>query len=140
MAKTAKRPEIATETVCRIVIKAQQFDVKDAVVESDPGSNPVDDGFRAVLEDHADDPVQQELTTYIDGLDVDDRCDLVALMWVGRGDFGADEWGRARGLAAQERSERTARYLLGTPLLADFLLEGLAAFGLSCADPESGGG
>src|SRR5262245_37056490 len=86
MAKFARRPEIALESVCRIVLKAQQFGAKDAVADPDPGSNPVDDGFRAVLEDHGDDPVRIELSEFIDGLDVDERCDLVALMWVGRGD------------------------------------------------------
>ena len=133
-AKDPKRPEIALETVCRIVLKAQQFDVKDAEVEPDPGSNPIDDGFTAVLEDHEDDPVELELTEYIDSLDVDDQCDLVALTWVGRGDFTVDEWPRARGLAYEEHREAVARYLLGIPLLADLLREGLAAFGLSCTD------
>jgi len=130
------RPEVALETVCRIVLKAAQYDVKDVAVDQDPGSNAVDDGFSGVLEDHGDDPTETELTEFIDSLDVDDQCDIIALMWVGRGDFGAEEWARARGLAHEEHRDEVARYLLGTPLLADYLREGLAAFDMSCADLE----
>ena len=36
------------------------------------------------------------------------------------------------------RQYHTADYLLGTPLLADFLEEGLAQFGLSCAEFQLG--
>lgn len=49
------------ETVCFIIMKACQFDAKEAATESDPGSNPTDDNDVAVLQDHADDPVQEEL-------------------------------------------------------------------------------
>ena len=63
-----RRPQIATDTVCRIVIKARQFDVKEAEADPDEGSNAVDDGFTDVLEDTADDPVYEELTTGANGL------------------------------------------------------------------------
>ena len=36
------------------------------------------------------------------------------------------------------RQYHTVDYLLGTPLLADFLEEGLAPFGLSCAEFQLG--
>lgn len=136
MINTPRRPEIDADTVCRIVVKARQFDVKEGVVESDYGANAVDEGFREVLADYGDDPVYEELKTFIDGLDVDQQCELVALMWVGRGDYTADEWAQAQGLAHQEHNARTAEYLLGTPLLADFLSEGLAQFNLSCEQIE----
>ena len=51
--------EISPESVCFVIIKAREFDVKDAVSEPDPGSNPTDDNITAVLEDHKDDPVIQ---------------------------------------------------------------------------------
>jgi hypothetical protein len=136
MARTPRRPDISVDTVCRIVVKARQFDVKEGVVESDYGANAADEGFRNVLADYSDDPVYEELKTFIDGLDVDEQCDLVALMWLGRGDYTAEEWAQARGLAHHEHNKRTAEYLLGTPLLADYLAEGLAQFGLSCEEIE----
>jgi len=45
----------------------------------------------AVLEDHKDDPVAQELTSFIGAMSVDKQIDLVALAWLGRGDFSADD-------------------------------------------------
>lgn len=138
MAEVVDRPEIAVESVCRIVVKARQFHVKEATVEEDYASDPIDEEvkFAEVLAAHGDDPVFQELRSFIRGLNVDEQCELVALMWVGRADYAASEWVEALELAHDEHNKRTAEYLLGTPLVADLLEEGLAAFDLSCADFE----
>jgi len=129
---------ISSEKVCFIIVKAREFDVKDAVTEPDPGSNAADDGGVAVLEDHADDPVQQELTSFINTLTEDEQIDLVALTWLGRDDYEASDWATVRDEAAREHNRRTASYLLGMPLLADFLEEGLSMLGRSCDEFEAG--
>ena len=131
-----RRPQIATDTVCRIVIKARQFDVEEGEVDPDEASNATDDGFTDVLEDDPDDPVYEELKTFIDDLDVDEQCELIALMWIGRGDYDQSEWGRAFKAAQDARTERTAEYLLGTPLLADLLSEGMAYYDMDCEELE----
>lgn len=136
MADVPVRPEIAVDLVCRIIVRAREFDVKEAPSDEDEGSNPVDDNFVDVLESNKDDPVFMELKATIDSLDVDARCDLVALAWVGRGDYEPEEWREAHALARQEHDNRTAAYLLGMPLLGDYLEEGLAEFDLSCEDFE----
>lgn len=128
--------EISLETVCFVAVKAREFDVKVAVTEPDPGSNPSDDRESSVLEDHADDPVVEELTSLIDSLSEDEQIDLVALAWLGRDDYGADDWPAVRKEAARAHNERTASYLLGMPLLADYLEEGLSLLGYSCQDFE----
>ena len=122
------------DTVCAIVVKAREFQAKDAVVEPDPGSNPTDDRMIEVLEDHGDDPVQHELHQLIDDLNDDQKSELVRLMWLGRGDFDKSEWKSMRQETARLDPRRTAGYLIETPLLADYLEEGMAAFGLSCED------
>lgn len=123
---------VPLETVCFIVFRARQFDVKDAPTLSDDGSDPADEEEMSVLEDREDDPVLEELTSFISALSVDGQIDLVALMWLGRGDYTADDWDSARGLAADEHNEHTAEYLCGTPLLGDHLAEGLSLLGYSC--------
>ena len=138
MTEPTKRPEIDTETVCRIIVKARQFDAKEGAVEENYGGNPADEGFREILAESNDDPVYEELKTFIDGLNVDEQCELVALSWIGRGDFAATEWNPALRLARQQHTAHTAEYLLGMPLVADFLEEGLAAFGESCEKFELG--
>jgi len=124
--------EISPESVCFVIIKAREFDVKDAVSEPDPGSNPTDDKMTAVLEDHKDDPVVQELTSFIGAMNVDKQIELVALAWLGRGDYSADDWPSVREQAAEAHNDKTASYLLGIPMLGDFLEEGLAMLGYSC--------
>ena len=129
---------ISTDKVCFVVVKAREFDVKAAVTEPDPGSNATDDHEVAVLEDHADDPVQQELISFINALSEDEQIDLVALTWLGRDDHEASDWASVRDEAAREHNRRTARYLLGMPLLADFLEQGLSMLGRSCNEFEAG--
>ena len=127
---------ISPEKVCFIIVKAKEFDAKDAVTEHEPGSNPADDRDAAVLEDHPDDPVAQELTALIDALSEDEQIDLVALTWLGRDDYSAQDWPGVREEAARAHNKHTAEYLLGTPLLGDFLEEGLSLLGYSCEEFE----
>lgn len=131
-------PTVSLESLCFIVVKARAFGAKVDPVEDDPASNPTDDMTGSVLSDYADDPTFQELRSAIAALNESDRAELVALMWVGRGDFDASEWDEALEEARDSRSTPTVDYLVGTPLLADCLEEGLAAFGLSCLDEERG--
>ena len=91
--------------------------------------SPSDDWARQVLADHVDDPTFQEVKAAIDDLEPDQQVTLVALMWLGRGDYSADEWDSAVAAAQDGWNERTAEYLLGTPMLADFLSEALDELG-----------
>jgi hypothetical protein len=130
---------ISPEKVCFVIIKAREFDVKDAVTEPDTGSNASDDKMIAVLEDHGDDPVVHELTSFISDLSEDEQIDLVALAWLGRDDNTIGDWPALREEAARAHSTRTthtADYLLGTPLVSDYLEEGLSIFGRSCEEFE----
>jgi hypothetical protein len=127
---------IDPDTVCFIIIKAREFDVKEAPSDLDSGSNPTDDSVVDVLEDLPDDPTLQELHGTLAALNEDELFDLVALMWIGREDFTATEWAEARTHARNHAVQPVARYLLGTPMLGDYLEEGLAAMGYSCRDTE----
>ena len=127
---------ISPEKVCFIIIKAREFEVKEWPSFPDQASNPSDDRMVEVLETRQNDPVFAELTEFISALDEDAQTDLVALAWVGRGDFGIEEWPEARAEAAAAHNERTAEYLLGMPLLPDFLEEALSAAGRSCEEVE----
>lgn len=125
---------ISEEQLCFIVAKAREFDVKDEVTDPDDASNPTDDAQIAVLEDHKDDPVMQEIVAVVRSMTVDEQIDLVTLVWLGRGDGSLDDWNDLRAEAARDHNNRTASYLLGMPLLADYLEEGMAQFGVSCEE------
>ena len=131
---------VPLNTVCFIILKAREFDAKDAVTDPDEGSDGADDSMISVLEDNPDDPVLEELTTVISDLPEEEQIDLVALAWLGRDDNTIEDWPTLRQEAARahvSQRERTAKYLLGMPMLGDYLEEGLAQFDLSCATVES---
>ena len=126
---------ISTEKVCFLIIKAREFDVKEGVADPDSASNPTDDRMIDVLETHADDPVLEELTSFISALSEDEQIDLVALMWLGRDDNTADDWAALREEARRAHRPQwrhTANYIIGTPLAGDYLEEGLSLLGHSC--------
>ncbi len=125
---------VSAEKLCFIIAKARAFDVKDVVTDPDDASNPTDDANLAVLEDHKDDPVVKELVAVINSMSVDEQVDLVTLTWIGRGDGGIEDWGDLRAEAARAHNSRTAAYLLGIPLLADYLGEAISLFDISCAE------
>src|SRR5215470_4021684 len=119
-----------------IVIKAREFDAKVDPVEEDPGSDPADDDEREVLEDYADDPTYEELVDALESLNEDEITEVIALTWLGRGDYDAADWEEALGDARETRNDRAVAYLIGTPNLADEIEEGLSKLGLSIEDVE----
>jgi hypothetical protein len=135
-AQTPDLPElnIATDKIAFIVEKAREFDVKEADSDPDSGSNATDDGNTDVLEDKADDPARQELVSFINGMNNDEKAELVALAWIGRGTYAVGDWTDAVSTARSEHGKHTAKYLLEMPLLGDYLEDGLAEFGEGIVD------
>jgi hypothetical protein len=113
-----------------IVEKSREFDAEVPADEGDTDSNPSDDGESGILLATPDNSTEQELRDAIDGLNTDEQEELLALIWLGRGDFTANEWPAAMAQARETRSSSETDYLIGTPLLADYLEEAAAALGL----------
>lgn len=133
---TAPNLQISPEKVCFFIQKAREFDVKDVATDEGSGSNATDDAMLSVLEDHGDDTTYTELRMFINALTEDEQVDLVALTWLGRGDGEISDWDDLREEALRLHNKRTAQYLLGKPMLADHLEEGLIQFGFSVEDYE----
>ena len=108
---------INPDKVCYVIVKARELFVK---VAPDELYDDADDVER-ILEDHADDPTYQEIRQFLDALNEDELAELVALMWVGRGEYSLDDWRAALRAVNDLRDRHDADYLLGTPLLADYL-------------------
>ena len=120
------------DTVCFLILKARVFHSQEEVVLPDEPDSPADDWARQALADHAGDNVFQEFKATIDDLEPDQQQAVVALMWIGRDEFSADEWAAALLEARRNWGENTAEYLIAHPQLADYLLEGLNLLGYSC--------
>ena len=125
---------IATDKVAFIILKARAVDAKNAPTDENGGSNPTGDRNIESLEDISGDFRRRELADAIDALNEDEQINLVALAWLGRSTYDIGEWQIALDTACREHNGRTARYLLGLPLLGDYLEQGLAQFGESIND------
>ena len=128
---------IPLEKLAYIIEKAREFDA-EVPSDAEEGSNAADDDEREILLDTPDNPTTQELRDAIDGLNIDEREELLALVWLGRGDYTAENWPEALQQARQTQTATETAYLLGTPLLADYLEEGVSALGLSLEDFQRG--
>ena len=128
---------IPLERLGFIIAKAREFDA-EVPVEPDAatGSDGPDDDEREVLLDTPDNPSEQELRDAIDGLGIPEKQELLALMWLGRGDYDAASWPEALQQARDTELVHVTDYLVGTPLLGDYLEEGAEALGLSLQDFE----
>ena len=102
----------------------------------DPDASATDDEPRDVLEDYADDPAYEELVDALENLNEDELAEVVALTWLGRGDYEPGDWDEALADAIEARDPRAVANLVGTPNLADEIEEGLAHLGLSIEDVE----
>jgi hypothetical protein len=127
---------ISLEKLAAIVLKARAFDAQSGVSDPDEGSNETDDRGVSVLEGQSDDPTVDELRAFLIGLSADEQAVVVALAWLGRGDFTGEEWEAAKDLARERHTGSTARYLIGMPLLGDYLEEGAAMLGVNLSSEE----
>ena len=130
-------PEINPEKICFVVVKYRELSIQDVGAERD-ASNETDDEFHSILTVAGETTTEAELVEFIDAMDQDEQNAMIAMMWIGRGDFDAKDWKAAVAEAESRQTGSVCRYLLGTPRLADYLENALAEFGESCRDFEMG--
>lgn len=125
---------ISTDKLGYIIHKAREWDVKTEPWE-DPNPHGVNEyDANAILEDISEDATRAELAEFIRGLNEDEQARLVALVWIGRGTYAPEEFAEAIRMAKAENVNPAEDYLLGIPLLPDFLEEGLDRMGVSLED------
>ncbi len=126
--------DVNPETVCHLITLARDFQTQD-VQDIDEKGIELDENMLSNASDNEEhDYTQLEIKSRIEELEPDQQVNLTALMWLGRGDFSVDEWDKALEEAGDSWNERSAEYLIGTPLVADYLEEGLNLLGYSCED------
>lgn len=127
---------ISLETICRIILRAREFEAQVPAVDPDDGSNPTDDNAVEVLEDENNEAVEEELQAQLEDLAEDELVELYALALVGRGSFDAGEWDEALDTADSELRdggiEGMIDEMLEMAMLSSYLDAGLTAFDLSC--------
>lgn len=128
--------EVNPAIVCRIIDQAQEFHAQEGVVIPEtPGGSEIDsDQAMQTLAAHASDLTYQQVKAAIDDLEPKQQAEIVAIMWLGRGDFDADTWEDARAQAREQWTSHTAEYLLATPLVSSYLEDGLEQLGYACGE------
>lgn len=81
-------------------------------------------------------PDSSHMADYISGLNADEKSSLVALLWVGRDSYSADDFDTAKRDAEIEATAPTERYLSGMPGLPEYLEDGLEKLGIDVTDAE----
>jgi hypothetical protein len=128
--------DIGFDQLAFIVVKAREFDAKEGDSDPDSGSDPIDDGGIDILADGPDDPTEEELRGAISDLNDDEKVELLAIIWIGRGDFGPEQWDEAQAEARSRPLARAATYCLSLPLLSDYIETGLDALGVDISEFE----
>lgn len=133
MADRDATPDISVpvDYVERLAFKASGVQGREAVTDPDSGSNASDDNMIDALQETPGDLSRQEVAKEIAGLDDRQQAELVALFWIGRGDYEPEEWEEAVSEAGTRREVPTPVYLMGQPLLGTMLVEGLERLGIA---------
>src|SRR6476660_474225 len=125
--------EISPTKIGYVIVKARECAAK--VAAWDDGATS-DHDADSILESFSDDATREQLKAFIGDMNDDEQAGLVALVWIGRGSVGPEELDEALDTARSEHVNRTEEYLLGMPMLADYLEEGLERLGYSIEDAE----
>jgi hypothetical protein len=128
---------IPLEKLAYIIEKAREFEVELPPVNEHSGAILADEDAADILDDTRSNPSYEELVGAIESLNDDELDELVALTWLGRGDYTRTEWKQALAAAHQRHNRREASYLAGTTLLSDYLEEAVDQLGYSLEDFEA---
>lgn len=121
--------DLNMEIVREIIERAREFQAKEGVVFPENPEELSEDDFMQILADHENDLTYTEVKQAINGLEKDQQIMLVAIMYLGRGDFSLEEWDDCVVEATDGWTNHTAEYLLSKPQIADFLENGLELLG-----------
>ena len=127
-------PATPIETLCRIVLRAREYEAQ-VPTDYDGGEAPEnvdgEDGEAlSVLDDSINDGVEVELTAVLEDLAEDQIAEVLAFCWIGQGTYEAADWDEALEEATQET--KPVAELMDMPMLPSVLEAGMAAFDLNC--------
>jgi hypothetical protein len=131
-------PLTPLETLCRIILRAREYEAQTVDYADDQDADDVNDeqeGALSVLEDDINTSVEEELHAVFEDLGEDQLAEVLAFCWVGQGTYDASDWDEAMEEAQSLVSESTSEAideLMEQPMLASVLDAGLAAFDLNC--------
>jgi hypothetical protein len=123
---------ISAQKVCDFIEAAREVAGKIEPTTGD-GTTPGDDSKLVTIEDYpGEDDRRGQMEEFISGLNIDEQVDLLAMIYVGRGDFDFGDWLDAVREASARIADRDPDYMIGDAALPEYLGAALDAFGRSC--------
>ena len=128
---------ISSEKVCAFIEAAREVAGKVASTSGDRTTTGDDSKLETIVDEpgqdlYEGDERRRQMVEFVAGLNVEEQTDLLALIWLGRGDYDIAEWDDALEEAEARIAARDPDYMIGDAGLPEYLGGGLEAFGLSC--------
>ncbi|MBX6367662.1 MAG: DUF3775 domain-containing protein [Rhodospirillales bacterium] len=125
---------INPDKVCEFLEAAREVAGKVPATSGDQTSTGDDSPLAFMEEDVSRDPVREQMIEFVAGLNVEEQTDLLALIYLGRGDFSLSEWDEALREAGDRIAAGDPRYMIGERALPAYLEEALEKFDKTCPD------
>ena len=123
--------QVNPDVIQRLVDLARQIDSRELTEMPDDPEVQAGSAEVVALSAQEFDSTVDEFRSIIDDLDPEQQQQVVALFRLGRGDYAFEEWEDALAEARDDWNPSTADYLLGHPMLADGLANGMILHGYS---------
>jgi hypothetical protein len=121
---------LPTDYLAKLIAKMRGVQAREDEVDENSGSNASDDCAIDAAQDTPSDLLREEIREEIRGLNERQQAELVAMLWMGRGDAEPDAWEHTVQTARERRDTPAARYLLGQPLAAELWEKGAERLGI----------
>jgi hypothetical protein len=121
--------DVNVDNVRRLIQLAETFHAQEEAVIEDEPTSLAEDWPRQILASHAGDSTLDEFRTIIEDLDRSQQEEVVALLWLGRGDYDVEDWYPLLREVNAAWTPHTADYLIAHPLLPSYLADGLELLG-----------
>ena len=124
---------INSDKVCGFLEFSRELAGKVPDTTGGDGTEIGDDSpLHLAIEESKDDPTREQMVEFINGLNIEEQEDLLALIFIGRGDYDYEDWESAVAEARDRITDGDPDFMIGSPGLPEYLGEALDAFGKSC--------
>ena len=123
---------ISTAKVCDFIEAAREVAGKVPSTAGDATTTGDDSPLETIEEGSQPDDRRREMVEFIAGLNVAEQVDLLALIFIGRGDFDIGAWDDAVREAGDRIAARDPDYMIGDAALPEYLGDALNAFDRPC--------
>lgn len=128
---------VSADTVATLILEARAYDEVIPEIDVEDGADELDERDAPPHDEAIGNPARKVLIAAIESLTEEQQETLVALTWLGRGDYSVEEWDEALSMAAERDNGQIATYLAGIPMMADYLEAAAATLGLDLSDTDA---